>query len=704
MDGAVPPLVRDAATRVTRLETIFELAPVGIGIVDLEGRTTMTNDLLRRSLGFTADEFATMTFSEFTHPDDAAANLRLFGQMMSGSLDQFSMEKRFIGKGGQIVWADLTVSLVRDLAGAPDYAIGMTQDITERKRLESELRAAEEGYRLLVERVPAVVYAAEPGPMGCWDYVSPQIEGMLGFTAHEWLAEPGAWMRQLDPRDHAAVLEHERAIVENRSAIESTDTYRLRHRDGTTVWVRDDATLLWGADGRAVFHGVLVDVTREKQLEERLAHEVVHDPLTGLPNRRLFHDRVGHALLAAARSGDAVVVLFIDLDDFKTINDTFGHAAGDEVIGAVARRLQMCARAGDTAARLGGDEFAVLVENLDADRAVALADRILAQLRDTPVEFSGHTAVVGASIGIAVAARGDTTETLLRNADLAMYRAKTQGRGRLALYDPALHVEAASRFRLDWSRHAPAADAITLVFQPIVDLRTGEVAGLEAVAHRSDPVLADPSSGEYLAAVERAGRRGGVGARALRKSCEALVSWRAATGRDAYLSVRVSALQLELDGFATATLLTLGEHGLGPADLVLFVAEDPRLEGVGRDALRALRSAGVRIALDGFGSGRSSLSSLRSLPADLVRFDGSALRAAPGDPEEPALLQAVVRLVQGLRLESICEGVTTLDQLVELRTTGCEFGQGTLLGAPGPIEGIPGTIPLLGDLDRCRPA
>ncbi|WP_165372852.1 putative bifunctional diguanylate cyclase/phosphodiesterase [Pengzhenrongella frigida] len=694
MDGAAALPAHDATSRVGRLETIFELAPVGIGIVDLEGRTTMTNDLLRRSLGFTADEFAAMTFTEFTHPDDAAANLELFEQMVDGELDQFSMDKRFIGKDGQMVWAELTVSLVRNRAGAPDYAIGMTQDITARKRLERELRTAEEGYRLLVERVPAVVYAAEPGAAGRWDYVSPQIAGMLGFTADEWLAEPDLWNRQLDPRDRAAVLDHERRVIRSGSTNESTDTYRLRHRNGTTVWVRDDAMLLWDAEGRAVFHGVLVDVTREKQLEERLAHEVLHDSLTGLPNRKLFRDRVGHALTAAARSGEAVAVLFIDLDGFKTINDTFGHAAGDEVIVAAARRLQTCARAGDTAARLGGDEFAVLVENLTPAQAMALGDRILAVLRDTPVEFGGRTATVGASIGIAVAGAGETTETLLRNADLAMYQAKAEGRGRLALYTPGMHDEVVNRFRLESSLHAVAVAtaAISLDYQPIADLGSGVVVGIEATVRWSDPAFGELPRNELIAAAEHSGVLAGVGSEMFRRACTAFVAWRSAVGQDAYLSFAVSPQQVEHALFATAVRGIIDDHGLEPAGLVIGVADGLELAEGGLGALDDLRAMGVRIAIEGFGTARSSLDCLRRLPADMVKIDGSFLEQ--GASHDPALLRAIVQLVRSLDLVAIGDGVETLDQLAELRAASCDLGRGPLFGV-GAIELIPATIPVL---------
>ena len=242
----------------------------------------------------------------FTHPDDIEASLDSFAQMVAGKIDGFAMEKRFICKDGGTL-----LGCSDDVAGGgggreTGYAIGVTQDITERKLLESDPRAVEQRSQLQVERVPAIVYVAEPGPNGRWLYVSPQIEPILGFSADEWMADPGLWLKQLHPHDRAETLsEEERLLMSGRDDTIYSETYRLLHRTGATVWVRDDAMALWDQEGRATWHGVLVDVTREKQLEERLEHQAFHDPLTGLPNRKLFHDRVGHALgrrQSAARS------------------------------------------------------------------------------------------------------------------------------------------------------------------------------------------------------------------------------------------------------------------------------------------------------------------------------------------------------------------------------------------------------------------
>ena len=695
----------DGAQQVSlqhRLETIFERAPVGIGIVDLDGRTRMTNEQLRRSLGYDRDEFASMNFVEYTHPDDVQPNLDLFAQLAAGAIDSFSMEKRFIRKDGSIIWVDLTVALVSTSEGAADYVIGMTQDITDRKRLQNDLLAAERRYRHLVERVPAVVYIADPGLTGTWHYVSPQIEEVLGFSADEWMADPGLWARQLHPEDRAgALLEEDRVLDAGVVGETTSDTYRLRRRDGSTIWVRDDAMVMWDEDGRPTFHGVLLDVTREKHLEGRLSHAALHDPLTGLANRKLFQERVIAALASQRKDPAGVAVLFIDLDNFKAINDRFGHACGDEVIRTAARRLQGCVREQDSAARLGGDEFALLLQNTTATQVETVADRVLQALRQRPVTMDGRTIQIGASVGTAFAEAGDTAETLLRNADLAMYRVKHTGRGGHALYRPSLHQEVIGRFQLEKSLHAAVdGDAITLAFQPIADLSTGRVAGLEALARWWDPELGDVSPAEFIPAAERTGIIGELGHRLLTQACASLVEWQRKTGADAYVSVNVSPLQLEDESFPNQVRDVLHNTGLPVSALVLEVTEGVRLGESGRSCLHRLHDQRVRIAIDDFGTGYSSLSYLRQVPASIVKIDQTFVRAGPAGVPDLNLLQAVASLASSLGLTAIGEGVETAADLAALRTTVCRFGQGYLLGRPGALPEIPVTLPVLSEPDE----
>ncbi|MHB8273343.1 MAG: putative bifunctional diguanylate cyclase/phosphodiesterase [Dermatophilaceae bacterium] len=375
------------------------------------------------------------------------------------------------------------------------------------------------------------------------------------------------------------------------------------------------------------------------------------------------------------------------------VNDSFGHACGDEVLVAAARRLQSCARAGDTVARLGGDEFALLVEDVTAEQVTAVADRVLDALSEPPVEVSGRTATVGASIGIAVAAAGETSETLLRNADLAMYEAKLQGGYRHVYYEPVMHVAVVNRFRLEAAlQTALAGGAITLAYQPIVDLRTGVVVGLEALACWSDPDLGDVPPSQFMPVAEATGLIHGLGHWAIEQACRDLTSWRSARGTEAYVSVKVSPLQLDDDQFASSVVRTLLDHGLDPSALVLDVTEAVLLVERSRESLRELRSHGVRVAIDSFGTGYSSLSYLRQLPVDLVKINQTFLHPLEDSSADTAFLRAIIGLAETLHRATICEGIETPGQLSDLQAAGCGFGQGDFLARPGPLADVPATI------------
>ena len=697
----------EAADRSGRPERTTDPAPAGICILDLDGHETWSNEVLRYSLGYSAEEFAAMPCAPsatFAHRDDRGADPDRFARMVAGEVNGFATERRFTCKDGSTLWVAETVSLVRDPGGNPVQAICVTQDITESKRPDFDPgavpdfdpRAVEERSHLQVEQVPAVVYVAEPGPNGTWFYVSPQIEAMLGFSAPDWMADPSLWLQQLQPQDRESVLAEERRLLVADDAEDptSSQTYRLRHRNGSTVWVRDDAMMLWDKEGRATWHGVLVDVTREKLLEERLEHQAFHDPLTGLPNRKLFHDRVGHAL--SRRQSGQVAVLFIDLDNFKTVNDSFGHAGGDEVIIAAARRLQACARAGDTAARLGGDEFALLLEDVTTEQVSEFADRVLAALSEAPVEFSGRPMPMAASIGIAIAGPGENTATLLRNADLAMYEAKLQGRCRHVLYEPSMHATVGSRSRLGASlQTALSDDAVSVAYQPLVDLRNGAVVGIEALARWTDQEIGEVPPNRFIPIAEESGLIHKLGFWAIERACRDLRKWRSAQGVDAYVSINVSPIQFDNDQFANSVVRVLLDQGLKPSDLMIEVAEGALLVERSRQSLRELRSHGVRVAVDDFGTGYTSLSYLSRLPADLVKIDQSFLRPLGDTSADPALLRAIIRLAETLHLATICKGIETLGQLSDLQEAGCFFGQGTLLARPGPLDEIPATVDLV---------
>ncbi len=423
------------------LSEILHLAPIGVGIVNADRRTVLTNDALRTMLGYSEDEFAQLPFADFTHADDIARNDELFDELMAGRIERFSLDKRFIHRDGHLVWGRLLVARITGRDGSP-LAVGLLQDVTEEKRLQTELEAAEAQYRLLVEQVPAVVYAGPVAPKRPSTYVSPRIEDLLGFTPQEWSATSGLWLSHLHDDDRDWVLARLAAHVASRSIEPLTMTYRMHRRDGRLIWVRDQLSVVVDADGQRLQRGVLVDVTREKQLEEELEHQAFHDPLTHLANLRLFQSRITERL--ARRPPQAGAVVFLDLDDFKTVNDVLGHGAGDELLVEVAHRIRGCLRPADTASRLGGDEFAVLLDEVsDQTQAVTIAERILARLAE-PFRLGSDAAEVasGGSFGVAMLTDGGTADAVLRAADLAMYAAKAAGKGRVRVFEPGMLTDA----------------------------------------------------------------------------------------------------------------------------------------------------------------------------------------------------------------------------------------------------------------------
>ena len=442
-------LIDDASALVSqarqRLDDVVELAPIGIGVVTLDGRVVMSNDALRRLLGYSREAFAEMSFYDYTHPDDVERNRELFDELVAGRSERFELEKRFLHADGHVVWGQLTSSLLRDDQGRPQFVIGMLQDVTETRRLQLELEVAEQRYRTLVEQVPAVVYVAPPDLESPWTYVSPRIEDLIGRPCEDHETER-AHFRDL-------VLEEDRATI--RAAFEelgltgdgervsdaTSITFRIRGDDGVLRWVRDDFGIVHRADGRVELRGVFLDVTREKQLESELEHLAFHDPLTHLANLRRFRDAVGEWLGGGSTDG---AVLYLDLDGFKDVNDQLGHAAGDQLLQTVAKRLRGALRAHDLAGRLGGDEFAVLLREVaDQDEATAVAQR-LCELITAPLVLGAHRLEIGVSIGVAMLGSESTADSVLRDADLAMYRAKDRGKGGIVAFEPSL-LEASRR-------------------------------------------------------------------------------------------------------------------------------------------------------------------------------------------------------------------------------------------------------------------
>ncbi|WP_409333276.1 putative bifunctional diguanylate cyclase/phosphodiesterase [Trujillonella humicola] len=457
-------------------------------------------------------------------------------------------------------------------------------------------------------------------------------------------------------------------------------------RQGTSSWIgvrlvdlTDDPDV-----GGVVVH--VTDITDRKRAEEALAHQAFHDALTGLANRALFTDRVEQALLRGARGRGRPALVFIDLDGFKGVNDTLGHLAGDALLREVAARLRSAVRADDTVARLGGDEFAVLVEQsgTGCEEAVTTAERVLAVLA-TPVVLDGQSVTVSGSIGVAVGDAGATGDSLLGDADIAMYAAKLAGRGRCLVFDPEMRAAAVAARELEQELHgALAAGEFRMVYQPVVDLAGGAVTGFEALLRWDSPALGPVSPSRFVPVAEASGLIEEIGAWALREACTAAARWRTEHGRDLTMAVNVSAVQLTSPHLVGRVTEALAASGLAPSALVLEVTEtalvnDPERVG---ECLAALRGLGVRLALDDFGTGYSSLAHLREFTVDVLKIDRSFVASIEEDGVLPPIVRAMIDLGRTMGLEIVAEGVETEAQHRLLVAGRCDLAQGFLFARP----------------------
>jgi diguanylate cyclase (GGDEF)-like protein/PAS domain S-box-containing protein len=444
----------------------------------------------------------------------------------------------------------------------------------------------------------------------------------------------------------------------------------------------------WKTAEGIFYSGIIRDITERKTLEDQLMHQALHDPLTKLANRVLFRNRVEHALQRVERHRAPLAVLFLDLDNFKTVNDTLGHAAGDELLLSVAERLQACLRTSDTAARLGGDEFAILIENTtNTDGAVLVAERIKDILHSS-FSICGNEVFVGTSIGIATTVTGsENPDELLRNADTAMYMAKNQGKNRYVVFENEMHEALIKRVRLEADlRQAIEREEFVLHYQPIVDLRSERMIGMEALVRWNHPERGLIPPLEFIPVAEETNLIVPLGRWILDEACRQASAWQTQYNGESWLSitVNISGRQFQQNTFVKTVAATLAKSGLAPHSLILEITENTVLgntEAMSKK-LREIKDLGVRLAIDDFGTGYSSLGYLQRFPVDILKIDKSFIDKIDHGKEGAAVARAIITMGENLHLKTIAEGIETPEQIAALQNLGCELGQGYHFAKP----------------------
>jgi diguanylate cyclase (GGDEF)-like protein/PAS domain S-box-containing protein len=550
---------------------------------------------------------------------------------------------------------------------------------------EALRRQSEERFRALIQNSSDVV--AIVGADGISRYVSPVVERVLGYKPEHGLGRSIFQPPVMHP-DDADRVRDVFAVITGRPGTEATIDFRLRHADGR--WVQVEATTKNLLADPSI-GGIVVnyrDITERRSLEERLRHQAFHDPLTGLPNRALFMNRLGHALDRVERNKKAVAVLFLDLDNFKFVNDSLGHEVGDSLLISVAERLGACLRDEDTAARFGGDEFTLLLEDVkNATEAVLVADKITRAL-SAPFVLGSREVFVTTSIGIVLgtSARERPTD-LLRNADVALYRAKANGKATYVVFDAFMNVQALQRLDLEADlRRAIERREFDVHYQPQLELQTGRIAGWEALVRWMHPERGPIPPGAFLSVAEETGLIFEIGSQVLEAACRQAQEWQEQyPGLNSKMSVNISARQLRRpEVLVREVVRVLEKTGLAPGSLVLEITESMLMgeAELNVDVLGDLKDLGIGIAVDDFGTGYSNLAYLKRFPVDLLKVDKAFVDGMEDNPDDTAIVKAIIDLARAMGMQTVAEGIETTWQAGQLRTLECEYGQGYYFSEP----------------------
>ena len=678
-----------------RFSVTFEHAPLGMMLISLNpldsGRILRVNPELVAIVGRTEGELLALRGTDLFHPDDRTAQAELFASLLEGDTSAYKALARWRHGRGHDIWVRTSLHAIRADSAHPAYAIGQIEDITEVRRTEMVLREREKRFRLAFDNaINGMMFVGIDGGLR---KANRALTAFLGYSEEQLIGQ--SLQNLADADEQASIGAGLVALVAGESTFYQAE-HSFVHADGSVVWGLLNGFVVHDVEGRPDYLVLQVkDVTTRKQAETQLAHQALHDELTGLPNRVLLGDHIKFACARAQRNGTHVAVLFLDLDDFKEINDSLGHVAGDEVLVQVAERLRSCLRDGDTAARLGGDEFVVVCEGLhDPREASGVAERIDRAL-SAPIVAGATQLYVTASVGINIAGGTRYPSDLLRGADTAMYQAKSNGKARYEIYQSEMSLSALRHVTVVGElSNAVARDELRLHYQPTYDMETGVIAGVEALLRWQHPTLGLLAPADFLDVAEGRRLMIPIGDWVLATAAEQARRWQREFGvRAPDMWVNVSGQQLGKQHLTGVVERILSETGLNSSKLGLEVTERQligRTDGVRAD-LVALRGLGLRLALDDFGTGFASMEYLRRFTFDEIKIDRTFVSGLGSDRTDTAVTSSVIALGRSLDLVVVAEGVETTDQYHRLKDLDCDLAQGHLLQRPAP----PATIDLL---------
>ena len=642
----------------------------------------------REVVGGRTEDLVGTAFLSLIHPDDRPAARTALWRALSEGVAQ-TVELRYEGRGQPRPFESVVSPVWRD-GPAPESLVVVSRDLTERNRMLEAVRVSEERYAL----------ALRGANDGIWDwdilrqraYFSPRWKAMLGYAEDEIGQRIEEWFTRVEPKHLEALKSDLTGHLAGRTA-HFENEHPLRHKDGRYLWMLSRGVAVRDASERPCrMAGSLTDVSPRKEAEEQLTQAAQRDPLTGLANRNLFLAHLRQSVARARQGGHRFAVLFVDLDQFKVVNDSLGHLAGDDLLSAAARRLETCGQPPHTVARMGGDEFTLLLRDVSGEHeAIAVAERVQQALRQS-FDVCGHEVFTSASIGIALADESvQAAEHVLREADTALFRAKSLGRGRYQVFDRAMHERALAQLQLDTDlRRGLERGEFVVHYQPIVALASGKLEGFEALARWRHPRRGLLAAYEFIGQAEDNGVLLPMGRAMMSEACRQARDWQRRFPAAPPLSINVN---LSGRQFAQADLAEQVEHalhdtGLEAPRLALEITESVVMDDAASTSrlLSELKALSVQLNVDDFGTGYSSLSYLHRFPIDVLKIDASFVRRIGQDQDSAEIVRTIITLAHDLGMRVTAEGVETADQLSELRALGCENAQGFYFAAALPPE------------------